>query len=185
MDIDSISALYAERGHMAYDGEGITQWQHAWQCGQLALRAGAPAELQLAAWLHDLGHLMTGLEGTPTLQGHDDRHEMLAAGVLSTLFGSAVAQPVALHVLAKRYLVTTNPSYRVRLSPDSTRSLALQGGSMSASECEAFEGDAFAVDALRVRAWDDLGKRRDECPPATAAAELHALMLRVAAGGGS
>lgn len=181
MDIDELCALYALRGHLAYDGEGITQWQHAWQCGELARRAGAAPELQLAAWLHDLGHLMTGLDGTPTLRGHDDRHEALAARVLAPLFGAAVAEPVALHVQAKRYLVATHPGYRQRLSPDSTRSLVLQGGAMSPPACADFEARPFAADALRVRTWDDIGKRAADHPPRDAAGALQALMRQVQA----
>lgn len=180
MDIARIEALFRERGHLAYDGEGITQWQHAWQCGQLARDAGASPALQLAAWLHDLGHLMTGLEGTPTLQGHDDRHEALAAQVLAPLFGPAVAAPVALHVEAKRYLVAAKSGYRERLSPDSVRSLALQGGPMDAAACAAFLRQPFSADAVRLRAWDDQGKRPDGHPPSDAAEELQALMRRVA-----
>lgn len=179
---DGIEALFAARGQLAYDGEGITQWQHAWQCGQLALQARAPAPLQLAAWLHDLGHLLTGLDGTPTLRGHDDRHEALAARVLEPLFGTAVAAPVALHVQAKRYLVAARPGYRERLSADSVRSLALQGGPMTPEECASFEQQPFAEDALRLRAWDDLGKRPDWHPPPEAAAALQTLMRSVGTG---
>ena len=184
MTADDIAALYASRGDLAYDGEGITQWQHAWQCGELAREAGATPALQLAAWLHDLGHLMTGLDGTPTLQGHDDRHESLAARVLEPLFGTAVAAPVALHVLAKRYLVSTQPRYRDRLSPDSVRSLALQGGTMDDVACGAFARQAFADDAVRLRVWDDTGKRSDWQPVVDASARLHKLMDAVAAAEG-
>jgi phosphonate degradation associated HDIG domain protein len=176
MDASEIAELYARRGHLAYDGEGITQWQHAWQCGQLARQAGAPPALQLAAWLHDLGHLMTGLDDTPTLRGHDDRHEAVAARFLAPLFGPAVTEPVALHVQAKRYLVATRPGYRDKLSPDSVRSLALQGGPMDEAACAAFLRQPFSADAVRLRAWDDAGKRPEWLPGADAAAELTALM---------
>jgi phosphonate degradation associated HDIG domain protein len=176
IDRDGIAALFAARGHLAYDGEGITQWQHAWQCGELARQAGAPPPLQLAAWLHDLGHLMTGLDDTPTLRGHDDRHEAVAARVLAPLFGPAVTEPVALHVQAKRYLVATRPGYRDKLSPDSVRSLALQGGPMDEAACAAFLRQPFSADAVRLRAWDETGKRSDWLPPPDAAAALRALM---------
>jgi predicted HD phosphohydrolase len=137
LDVNDILDLYRRRGDLAYDGEGITQWQHAWQCGRLAAKAGASPSLRLAAWLHDLGHLSTGLLGTPTLRGLDDRHEDVAARILRRLFSKAVSEPVALHVQAKRYLVATRPRYAQTLSPDSQRSLALQGGAMTVDECEA------------------------------------------------
>lgn len=46
---ESILALFERQGALQYDGEGVTQLQHAWQCGRLAARAGAPPPLQLAA----------------------------------------------------------------------------------------------------------------------------------------
>jgi predicted HD phosphohydrolase len=181
MSPEQITALFAERGHLSYEGEGVTQLQHAWQCGRLARLARATPELELAAWLHDLGHLMTGLEGSPTERGIDDAHEALAAQALSGLFGAAVAEPVALHVRAKRYLVGAQASYARTLSPDSVRSLALQGGPMSVAEREAFLALPYAQHATRLRIWDDHAKEWDEHPasPARALAELSAVMQAV------
>ena len=156
---DRILALYRARGGMAYEGEGVSQIEHAAQCGALALAAGAGQELQLAAWLHDIGHLLGGLPGTPTLEGVDDRHESRGAAFLSELFGPEVVGPVALHVSAKRYLVAVNPDYYERLSPDSRRSLRLQGGPMSPDERRQFVEQPFSGDALRLRAWDETAKR--------------------------
>ena len=182
MTPDDILARYAERGHVAYEGEGITQLEHAWQCARLAETAGATPALKLAAWLHDLGHLMTDLEGSPTLRGIDDAHEKLAARTLAPAFGAAVAEPVALHVEAKRYLVGTQPRYRDHLSADSIRSLALQGGPMGQDEADAFIARPYARDALKLRAWDDHAKDPDLRPASTAQAldELRALMTQVA-----
>jgi phosphonate degradation associated HDIG domain protein len=177
-----ILQLWDTRGHLAYDGEGITQLQHGWQCARLCRQAGAPVALQLAAWLHDLGHLMTGLSGSPTTRGIDDGHEHLGARALARVFGTAVAEPVALHVQAKRCLVATRPGYRDDLSPDSVRSLALQGGPMTADEATAFRARRHARDALRLRVWDDMAKNSALQPASTAQAleELAALMRLVA-----
>lgn len=178
---EQITALFAERGHLSYEGEGITQLQHAWQCGRLARQARAAPPLELAAWLHDLGHLMTGLEGTPTQRGIDDAHEALAALALSGVFGAEVTEPVALHVLAKRYLVAAQPGYARTLSPDSVRSLVLQGGPMSPAECDAFLSLPHAQDAMRLRIWDDHAKERGQhsAGPGQALAELAAVMQAV------
>lgn len=155
----AILKLLERKGSLAYAGEGISQIEHAWQCGQLARAAGASQALQLASWLHDLGHLLSDLEGTPTLQGMDDRHEHSGASALEAIWGPRVAEPVRLHVQAKRYLVATQPQYLERLSPDSVRSLALQGGAMNVQECLAFESNPYALDAQQLRAWDEAGKR--------------------------
>ena len=182
-EIEDILALYVQRGDLAYEGEGVNQLQHAWQCGQLARRAGAAPTLQLAAWLHDVGHLMTALPGSPTLAGIDDRHETVAAVRLEPLFGRAVAGPVALHVDAKRYLIARRPEYAGRLSADSVRSLALQGGPMKDFEANRFETRAYAQDALRLRSWDDAGKvgRWQPASADDALRDLGMLMLRVRA----
>jgi phosphonate degradation associated HDIG domain protein len=152
--------IWEARGHLAYDGEGVSQLEHAWQCGQLAKAAGASDFLQLAAWLHDVGHLLADLPGTPTLQGVDDRHEEVGAEVLSGMWGPAVSQPVRLHVRAKRFMVARVAGYAEKLSADSVRSLALQGGPMSAAECDWFQEQPFSADAQRLRAWDDAAKRK-------------------------
>jgi phosphonate degradation associated HDIG domain protein len=153
--------LFRAHGRLSYDGEGVTQLEHAWQCGQLALQASATPALQLAAWLHDVGHLVTGLGDTPTLQGVDDRHEEFGARLLARHFLPAVFEPVRWHVEAKRYMVASIPAYRAKLSTDSVRSLALQGGPMSQEECQRFEAKPYCQDAQRLRVWDDMSKRRD------------------------
>ena len=177
----TILNLLDQRGGLAYEGEGISQIEHAWQCGQLAAQAATPAALQLAAWLHDLGHLLTDLPGSPTLRGLDDRHEYTAAALLQTLWGPSVADPVRLHVQAKRYLVATHPGYAQSLSPDSVRSLALQGGPMTREECRTFAHMPYAREAQQLRSWDDQGKRAGWFAPGPQQAldELAALMARV------
>jgi predicted HD phosphohydrolase len=177
-----ILLLLHERGRLAYEGEGVTQLQHAWQCGRLASRARAAPALQLAAWLHDIGHLLAGLPGTPTLDAIDDGHEILGGRLLDKLFGPAVAMPVTLHVAAKRCMVATRPGYARQLSADSARSLQLQGGPMGAQECAAFLALPHARQALRLRTWDDMAKRPALRPAhdSIALAELAALMEAVA-----
>lgn len=167
--------LVRSKGHMEYVGEGVSQLQHAWQCGTLAQRAGATKALQLACWLHDIGHMLTDLPGTPTLQGIDDRHEASGARLLHSLWGKEVSEPVRLHVQAKRYLVTMKPGYAEKLSEDSVRSLALQGGQMSAQECDEFNGNPFSEDAVRLRVWDEAAKQR--AVPALSDAEILAALL--------
>ena len=63
---------------------------------------------------------------------------------LAERFGPEVSEPVRLHVAAKRYLCAVEPDYFGKLSPDSVRSLGLQGGPMSADEIEAFRAQSAA-----------------------------------------
>jgi [1-hydroxy-2-(trimethylamino)ethyl]phosphonate dioxygenase len=157
--MNTLLALYEQGGDRVYAGEQVTELMHAWQCGRLAEKSGAPAPLQLASWLHDVGHLWVNLAGTPTLLGQDDVHERIGADVLLPVFGLAVSEPVRLHVQAKRYLVSTRETYARKLSPDSLRSLHLQGGPMAPHECIAFEAEPFFADAVKLRVWDDLAKK--------------------------
>ena len=155
--VEHIAALFRARGGLAY-GEDVTQVEHACQCGSLAERAGASAALVAAAFLHDVGHLLHVDAGRALADGRDDRHEALGARYLARQFSEAVTGPVALHVPAKRYLCCVEPAYGAGLSEVSRRTLALQGGVMSEAEAERFAATPFALDAVRVRRWDDAAK---------------------------
>jgi predicted HD phosphohydrolase len=177
--------LLRARGNTSFEGEAVTHLQHAWHCGRIALAQGADAELRLAAWLHDIGHLLNDLTGTPTLDTidrTDDGHEVVGARVLRRRFGDAVADPVALHVHAKRYLVAARDGYTGTLSLDSRRSLRLQGGPMAALEALRFLERPAALRAIRLRVWDDDAKHPLWRPDSDAAAlaELGLLIDSVA-----
>ena len=70
-----------------------------------------------------------------------------------------------LHVPAKRYLCAVDAGYFGLLSPESVRTLSLQGGPMSAAEVAAFEALPHARDAVAVRRWDDHAKDPAVTPP--------------------
>ena len=170
LDLAEIARLFAERGGVAYAGEPVSQTEHALQCAWLAERAAAGDALVTAALLHDLGHLLIAEHQTPwqspTELGIDDRHQYIALPLLRGAFGVEVREPIRLHVDAKRYLCATRPGYFSRLSPDSVRSLALQGGVMDAEGAEHFAALRWAGDAVRLRLWDDQAKAAGlETPP--------------------
>ena len=158
MVVDQIVSLYKAKGARAYEGEGVTQLEHALQSAHLAEREGAPPELVCAALLHDLGHLLNDRGETPTLRGIDDLHQYAALPFLRPFYPEAVLGPIRLHVDAKRYLCATRSDYYDGLSVDSKRSLALQGGVFGAAESERFIAQPYAADAVRVRLWDDAAK---------------------------
>jgi len=170
--IEAIAELFAGPGARDYLGEAVTIGAHMRQAGALAEAAGAPAPLVAAALLHDVGHLRSeprgGLGGRPPLAGTDARHGAVGAKWLSQWFGEAVTEPVRLHVAAKRYLCAVEPGYFGRLSPESVRTLALQGGPMTPPQAAAFEALPFARDAVAVRRWEDEAKDPTVTPPAFA-----------------
>jgi phosphonate degradation associated HDIG domain protein len=156
--IEKIVGLYQAKGGTAYEGEGVTQLEHALQSAHAAERAGAPPQLVCAALLHDIGHLLNDRGETPTLRGVDDQHQYVALPFLRKIFPEAVFGPIGLHVDAKRYLCATRPGYRAALSEDSKRSLELQGGVFSPQDAERFIRQPFAAEAVSVRLWDDAAK---------------------------
>jgi len=114
--------------------------------------------LIVAALLHDIGHLLEDIADDIEDWSVDGRHEELGGHWLAQRFGAEVAEPVRLHVPAKRYLCARNASYLAKLSPASVLTLKLQGGPMSAGEIAAFENERYYKEAVRVRRWDDAGK---------------------------
>jgi len=153
-----VTALFERFGDRSYSGEPVTQLEHALQSALLAQRDGAGESLVVAALLHDIGHLVNDCGESPSERGIDDLHQFYGAKFLRALFGREVTEPVRLHVEAKRWLCATRPGYLAALSPDSQRSLKLQGGAFTAAEAEAFSQTAYAADAVRLRLWDDAAK---------------------------
>lgn len=165
LDLAAIELLFARHGAAQYSGEPVTQLEHALQTAHLAEQSGADDALVTACLLHDLGHLLNEQGETPTLRGIDDTHQYFALPFLRGLLPDAVLDAIKLHVDAKRYLCAANPDYYARLSDDSRRSLALQGGVFGAAEASAFLDQPGARDALLLRQWDDLAKQADLTTP--------------------
>lgn len=159
LTLQDIEQIFLERGHRAYDGEPVSHLKHALQAATLAEQGGAGPHLITASLLHDLGHLIAAHPGTPSLRGLDDKHQYFVLPFLRGLFGNAVLDPIRLHVEAKRYLCFVEPAYATRLSADSRRSLALQGGSFDAGQAVDFASMPGAPDAIRLRRWDDQAKQ--------------------------
>ena len=134
--------IFVGRATKRYGLSAINQLQHA-------LQAAAHAEAD--DMIHQLGE-------NPAARGIDDVHEELGARWLAERFGPEVCEPVRLHVAAKRYLCTVESDYFGKLSPDSVRSLELQGGLMSADELEGFRANPYHAEAVRLRRYDEAAK---------------------------
>jgi gamma-butyrobetaine dioxygenase len=162
---DALSRLFADEGDGEYLGEAVTVAQHMLQTGAAARAAGATRSLVVAAVVHDVGHFTGVVSGRDLMAGTDNHHDEAAATWLSQWFGPAVTEPVRLHVAAKRYLCAAEPGYFGLLSPESVRTLALQGGPMTPEQAAAFESLPYAPDAVAVRRWDDEAKDPAVTPP--------------------
>jgi phosphonate degradation associated HDIG domain protein len=156
------------RSRLGQESGGRCRIEHALQTAYLAEQSEASDELVTACLLHDLGHLLNHQGETPTLRGIDDTHQYFALPFLRGLFPDAVLDAIKLHVDAKRYLCQVDSGYYDRLSADSKRSLALQGGVFDGAAAAAFIAQPGAHDAVRLRQWDDLAKQADLATPSLA-----------------
>ena len=155
-----IATLFAHSGHDAYFGEPVTQLEHALQTAQLAEQAGADRETVVAAFLHDIGHLLPAEAGAGYMDGYGTvDHERLGADFLRQRgFSEKVAQLIENHVNAKRYLVAKSMDYFERLSEASLRTLEFQGGPMTPDEAARFEQHPYFNEILQMRRWDEQAK---------------------------
>ena len=165
--IANLDRLYRSYGQRHY-GENCTQYEHMAQCGWWADQKGFEEELAIAAFLHDVGHLIAEEQD---LEDRDElgyaRHDELAENWLRQQgLPESICVPIGMHVQAKRYLVTRNKSYLADLSLASKATLAQQGGPFSEAQCLAFESSPHFDQAIRLRELDELGKADDfDLPP--------------------
>jgi [1-hydroxy-2-(trimethylamino)ethyl]phosphonate dioxygenase len=138
-----LADIFARRGAESYLGEAVTMSEHMLQGAYLAEAEAASEELVAAALLHDIGHY-TGEFGDDYIeQGIDNHHDEAGAQVLQRFFPPLVTDCVRLHVAAKRYLCAADANYFGKLSDASVKTLALQGGPMSAEEAAEFRNPPF------------------------------------------
>ncbi|MFM7425714.1 MAG: phosphonate degradation HD-domain oxygenase [Elainella sp.] len=153
--LDHLVELLLDRGTQQYDGEAVSQLDHALQAAAQAQSQSASPSLITACLLHDVGHLLESQEFTVAA---DCRHEYRALPLLQPLFEAAVTEPIRLHVAAKQYLCAVDPQYWARLSVASQQSLERQGGRFTPALAQQFAAQPFAQDAIQLRRWDDQAK---------------------------
>ena len=158
--LDDIFDLYAAHGASAYAGEKISQLEHMCQAAQLAMHEGYDDEVVLAAFLHDVGHLLPVHDENESMDGYGTvDHEKVGADYLRRLgFSDRLCKLIASHVNAKRYLTWKDPGYYSRLSEASKKTLEYQGGRMSPEEAARFEADPLFNLYIKMRQWDEAAK---------------------------
>lgn len=159
--LETVLAVFRDRGHEEYHGEPVSQLQHAMQAAELAQQSRPDdPEFVLAAFLHDFGHLCDSASGDDNMDGYGIRqHELTGARELERLgFSEKIIRLVAGHVQAKRYLVSTDPDYYGELSEASKITLEKQGGLLSPEEQRAFEQDPLFEQHIALRRIDERAK---------------------------
>jgi len=157
---NQIFSLYEKFGAEEYAGEKVSQLEHMVQAAQLAMEEGYDDEVVLAAFLHDVGHLLPVHDVSETMDGYGvmDHEKVGADWLLGLGMGERMCKLIASHVNAKRYLTWKYPSYYEQLSEASKKTLEYQGGRMEEAEAKAFEADPLFDLYIRMRTWDEAAK---------------------------
>lgn len=158
--VAKVFELYEKFGASDYIGEPVSQLEHMSQSGQLAEREGYDADVILASFFHDIGHLFAMDNPLENMGGYGvKRHEQIGADFLREMgFSEKIAKLVENHVQAKRYLTYKYPEYLAKLSKASLKTLGYQGGPMSEEEALSFENDPLFELSLKMRIWDEEAK---------------------------
>ena len=168
--IKEIFDLYYKYGSCDYIGEPVTQTEHmilAAMCAEEDLAKNkylaSPKDrdyIILAAFLHDIGHLIGVRDNLAQMSSWGTLdHDIIAGKYLRSLnMPELICKLVENHVIAKRYLVTTDVSYYDKLSEASKKTLEFQGGKMSKEEILAFEKDKYNFVYINFRQWEEEAK---------------------------
>lgn len=157
---DQIFSLYEQFGAEEYAGEKVSQLEHMVQAAQLAMEEGYDDEVVLAAFLHDVGHLLPVHDVSETMDGYGvmDHEKVGADWLLKLGMGERMCKLIGSHVNAKRYLTWKYPDYYNQLSEASKKTLEYQGGRMEEKEAKSFEADPLFDLYIRMRTWDEAAK---------------------------
>lgn len=159
--IEEVFNLYELYGKDDYIGEAISQIEHASQCAQSAIQEGYNAEVIIAAFFHDIGHICAKKDSKNDMAGYGMlRHEKVGANYLRKKgFPEKVAKLIEYHVEAKRYLCFKSPDYYFNLSDASKATLEFQGEKMTRDEADKFEKDPLFLLSIKMREWDETAKK--------------------------
>lgn len=155
--VNIIFKLYESLGHHEYIGEPVSILEHSMQTAYLAEKANCDEEVILAAFFHDIGHLLCN-EHEMTELGNIQHEITGATYLLQNGFSEKIALLVKNHVQAKRYLTFSNSDYYEQLSDASKQTLIWQGGKMTPEEANKFVKDDYFKLSLKMRLWDEAAK---------------------------
>jgi putative nucleotidyltransferase with HDIG domain len=143
-----------------YIGEPVTQLEHALQAAYFAEQSGHSEEVILASLFHDIGHFAAPTPQTEMADLGKIHHEWIGAKLAYEMgFSQHVSLLIGYHVLAKRYLAGKKEKYCEKLSDASKKTLAFQGGPLSAEEIKVFELHRYYKEILQVRINDEKAKQ--------------------------
>jgi len=161
--MEDLISLFNIYGQEEYFGEKINKRDHMIQTALEAEKAGEVEYIILACLLHDIGHFLE--EDDMDGLGVSDHGKIAAEYLRNMNMDERVCKLVEKHVDAKRYLVSKNNNYYDKLTSASKKTLEYQGGKMNNLELENMERDPDFFSILKIRKYDDMGKKEDQILP--------------------
>ena len=150
--IEEIIGLFEEYGNYQYTSENITLTEHMILCAMMAESENCDIEMIIAAFLHDIGHLLILQEiNQSCLMSHDFVAKQY---LLSKGFNYRIASLVGNHTQAKKYFVKLFPNYYQNPS----KTYQYQSEIMTDREMLQFKKDPFFKDLLIISEFDDRSK---------------------------
>jgi predicted HD phosphohydrolase len=175
---DIFRIIFSRNGEKDYIGEPVTQIQHMGQAALLAENDGHSPDIIIGAFLHDIGHLIDvkvledvkisldqiGIEKIEYMISNNinfgvSEHEKVGAKLCQFIgLPARTCHLIANHAKTKRYLITTDPVYRSKVSPASMETLKYQGGLMTEQEAEHYAKKTDIDIHIKMRKWDEAAK---------------------------
>ena len=159
--VTDLSDWYQIAGQDHYD-EVVTLSDHMLQAASIAYDEGLSKSNVLSCLFHDIGHMIIDDKDNPSDLIGNIYHETIAASFLSDIFINDVVEPVKNHVVAKRWLCTSNKNYYDQLSPASKQSFEKQGSYMTIEEMKDFMSSKHFHISVKVREIDDRAKIKNK-----------------------
>ena len=120
--ISTVTSVLEHHGDREYAGLGLSVLEHMLQSALEAETAHAEKHEVVAALLHDIGHFV-GEFPAEMKNFKDTGHDEAGAALLEPFFSPEIVEPIRLHVRAKRYLCTVEPSYYDKMTKLPNRTL--------------------------------------------------------------
>ncbi len=158
--LDDIKGMFSVFGMEPYDPGALSQYEHAAQTAMLAKHGCADEDVQIAAFLHEIGQMLPfEQESEPqVVMANKSWAKAGAKWLLSRGFSEKISILVENHDHAKRYLMYKYPLYISVNSNPSDLSFHFEADPMSEMEADAFQQQPYFELMIRMRRWDDAAK---------------------------
>lgn len=158
--LDEIRGMFSVFGMEPYNCEEMSQFEHAAQTAILAKKNGFDEEVQIAAFLHEIGNMLpVNYESELMVVFGRKNLEKAAARYLTARgFSEKVGALVENHLHAKRYLMYRYPSYINVVSGTGYQAFYSELKPMNEVEADAFEQNPYFDLIIHLRKWDDAAR---------------------------